>query len=93
MSKTTCPTIDHDFVVRVATLVVARLRAMSATERTTVSSRTPSVLSTKIISASVVGNHPQGTPLLVRSDAIITPLAKDTAADRKITLLKDTPSS
>ena len=86
--------IDHDYVVRIATLVVARLRVM-ANQRSEVAQRSESakktdaaVLEEKIISARVIEKHPAGTVIRVRACAVITPLAKDTAKDRGIEIMK-----
>src|SRR6056297_2567406 len=80
--------VDEDFIRRVAALVIRRLRSMPATGETP-----PAVEAERIVCEETILNRPVGTTLLIRRDALVTPLAKDTAKDRRITIVRQSTSS
>lgn len=80
MSSTKFYQVDEEFIRQVAAVVVRRLKAMQHQDNATASH--------KIISEQLVLETQPGTSLIVRTDAIVTPLAKDTARDRNITITK-----
>lgn len=81
MSERNTYLIDEAFIRQVAALVIERLKQMSGSARPT-----PTVCRERIINEERIMNHPAGTTLCIRADALVTPLAKDTAKDRGVEL-------
>lgn len=80
MNSTKYYQVDEAFIRRAAAMVVERLRSMTAPDANT--------LPHKVVSEQhILDTHP-GTRLVVRHDALVTPLAKDTANDRSVQIIR-----
>jgi len=75
--------VDHEFIRKIAAIVVDRLRQMQ-NETLPVSHNRDE----KVISERMLLELPNGSTLNVRHDALVTPLAKDTSRDRDIQIIR-----
>ncbi|TWU63236.1 hypothetical protein V7x_49760 [Crateriforma conspicua] len=95
MTDSHVTTIDEAFIQRVAQLVIRRLAQMQLANMTApvADAARPAPppqasCDEKVVTDEAVAGRPVGTTLVIRSDAIVTPLAKDTARQRQIRLVR-----
>ncbi|TWT72371.1 hypothetical protein [Crateriforma conspicua] len=100
MTESRVTTIDEAFIQRVAQMVIRRLAQMQLADMTApaadASRPAPPPQAScdqKIVTDETVAARPVGTTLVIRPDAILTPLAKDTARQRQIQLVRGDPSN
>lgn len=87
MSEPRVVRVDEDFIRRVASIVVERLRMIASQQNAQTEDTNPSS-NERIICESLILEQPIGKRFLVRRDALVTPLAKDTAKDRNIQIIR-----
>ncbi len=91
------PSIDSIWLQRVVQLVIARLKEQAASSQAVSIQAVPikspvgggeNLVSQRVIDETMVLQHPKNTTLSVGAKALVTPLARDTARDRNIQIMK-----